>query len=127
MTELEILNHNVESIENQIKDKKIESETIKENLKHLKHERWETVKKRNNHIALLELHKFIKEHGNIVCGELHNELRLKLIDIVYKDLYTPDSYDLVLRLILNKLDVKCEYLSENNKKDHKYKMLRIEL
>ena len=98
------LNETINKKEQEILDKNKE-------LEDLKHEHLCILKQRNNALALKEIENFIDLHGNILDKKLHDELRLKLIEIVYRELYFA-SYDLVLRLILNKLNVRHEYLSK---------------
>ena len=99
-----------------IDKKKQEISYANKELEELEHKRWITLQERNKHNALIEIGNFINIYGNILDKTLHNQLRLKLVDIMYKDLHEPYSFDLVLRLMLDKIGVSYQYLNKDKKK-----------
>lgn len=105
-----------------IMDKEVKLKNIKDDLIKLKDKEYELILQINNRNSIQYIKEFIIQHGNILDKNLHDKLRLNLIEILYKDRYYIESYDKVLHTMLSKLNIKYEYLNEVKNKDIKLKI-----
>lgn len=113
-------------INKQIADNRQELANIEKEISNLESEKRDIEFKIKKEKCLKEAQSFICNNGNVLNRKLHNELRFKLMEILYKDECYVSSYDQVLRLILDKLDIKYQYLDEKDG-NTKWSLLKIEL
>ena len=111
-------------IRNIINNKEAKLKDIENELIGLRRNEQEIIFEINKRNSIQYIKEFVLKHGNILDKNLHEELRTNLVKIFYKDSFYIDSYGLVLRLILDKLHVKHEYLDGLKGKNLK---LKIEL
>lgn len=111
-------------VRNIINDKESKLKNIENELTGLRRHKQEITFEINKKNSIQYIKEFVSKYGNILDKKLHEELRVNLVKIFYKDSFYIDSYGLVLRLILDKLNIKYEYLDGLKGKNLK---LKIEL
>lgn len=113
-------------IDKLISYKEDELKNKEKELRELKSKKYDIEFGINKKKCIDEVHNFVGIHGNVLNRKLHNELRVKLIELLYRDEYCVSSYDKVLRLIFEKIEIKHRYLDEKDG-NTKWSLLEIQL
>jgi hypothetical protein len=113
-------------IDKSISNKEDELKKVQKELWDLKCKKYDIEFEINKDKCIEEVHKFVGIHGNVLNKKLHNELRVKLVELLYKDENCVSSYDLVLRKIFEKIEINHRYLDEKDG-NTKWNLLEIQL
>lgn len=114
------------NIDKLIASKEDELKNAEKELRELKSKKYDIEFEINKKNCIEEVHNFVNIHGKVLNRKLHDELRVKLIELLYKDECCVSSYDRVLRLIFDKIGIKHKYLDEKDG-NTKWSLLEIEL
>lgn len=111
-----------ESTQREIDRMNLVMKLTKESLEKLEKTRRDVDWKIRKNKAREYVKEFIEEHGNVLNKSLHDEIRLRLCNILYKGEIYITTYQMVLHIILDALEIKWEYEKGLKGKDLKLKI-----